>query len=84
MLWDWIFNSYKRNDPNLPNFFFFSRFYVGTLVVVHNLVPDLLETNGLLVEKVEGLTVDAGGTVWVVNDNDGVDDNNGETILLSL
>lgn len=41
-------------------------------------------TGGLLPEKQEGLTVLADGTTLIVNDNDGVDDNNGETQLLRL
>lgn len=45
---------------------------------------DLTSTGGLVFEKVEGLAVDAGGNAWVVNDNDGVDDNSGETMLKNL
>lgn len=37
-----------------------------------DLAPDLLALNGLLVEKVEGLTVTSSGDIWVVNDNDGI------------
>lgn len=53
------------------------------------LVMDILyelktATNGPVVEKVEGLTVSPDGEVWIVNDNDGIDDNSGETLLLSL
>jgi hypothetical protein len=32
----------------------------------------------------EGLAVTAGGNVYIVNDNDGVEDNSGETELLNL
>jgi hypothetical protein len=51
------------------------------------LVKDLLDdlkkaTNGPVVEKVEGLAMTLDGHVWVVNDNDGLGDNSGETILL--
>ena len=35
-------------------------------------------------EKVEGSTVTVGGNVWIINDNDGVDDNSGETQLINL
>jgi hypothetical protein len=51
---------------------------------VEDLVPELLSFNGLLVEKVEGVAYTSSGDVWIVNDNDGVDDNNGETLLLNL
>jgi DNA-binding beta-propeller fold protein YncE len=40
--------------------------------LVRDLVPDLLTFNGLLVEKVEGVTVTETGDVWIVNDNDGI------------
>jgi hypothetical protein len=39
---------------------------------------------GFVPEKVEGLMVLANGDGWVVNDNDGVDDNSGETLLVRL
>lgn len=54
------------------------------------LVQDLMKSGvltkagGLTPEKVEGLAVDSTGSVWIVNDNDGVDDNNGETQLINL
>ena len=41
-------------------------------------------TGGLVPEKLEGLTVLQGGERLIVNDNDGVDDNNGETQLLRI
>jgi len=44
-------------------------------------LPDLKATGGLVLEKLEGLTVLPNGSV-VVNDNDGVDDSNGETQLM--
>jgi len=50
-------------------------------------VADLMDVyvaNGaLMMEKIEGLTYTANG-IWIINDNDGVDDNNGETQLLNL
>jgi hypothetical protein len=49
--------------------------------LVRDLVPDLLAFNGLLVEKVEGVTVTESGDVWVVNDNDGIAL---ETLLINL
>lgn len=36
------------------------------------------------VEKLEGMAYTEKGEVWIVNDNDGVDDNSGETQLLNL
>ena len=45
---------------------------------------DLAATNALTYEKVEGLAVTASGTVWINNDNDGVDDNSGENQLINL
>jgi hypothetical protein len=46
-----------------------------------DLVPYLLEKNGLLYEKVEGLAINSQGTIFVVNDNDGVNNNSGEFVL---
>ena len=54
------------------------------------LVVDLLaegaydSTGGLIPEKLEGLAVLPNGDTLIVNDNDGVDDNSGETQLLRL
>ncbi len=62
----------------------------GFDVLVKSLADDLIATDaygpgaGPIPEKQEGLAVICGGTVLVVNDNDGVDDNNGETRLLRL
>jgi len=50
---------------------------------VRDLIPDFTAAGGLMPEKLEGLAVDENG-VWVINDNDGVDDNSGETQLLNL
>lgn len=47
-------------------------------------IPDLAAPGGLIPEKIEGLAVTRHGQVWIVNDNDGVDDNSGETELLNL
>ncbi len=64
---------------------------VGSFSVLEKgVVIDLLETGvlgagaGLVAEKIEGLTVLANGDTLIVNDNDGVDDNSGETRLLRL
>lgn len=45
---------------------------------------DLTAAGGLIAEKVEGLTVANSGDVFIINDNDGVDDNSGETQLINL
>ncbi|MDD2545768.1 MAG: esterase-like activity of phytase family protein [Burkholderiaceae bacterium] len=52
--------------------------------LVRDVLPDLRTTKGLVVEKIEGLAVLANGEVLLVNDNDGVDENNGETWLFNL
>lgn len=52
--------------------------------LVHDVLPDLRATNGWTQEKLEGMTIDAAGNVFVVTDNDGLDDNNGETVFLGL
>ena len=60
----------------------------GTLTktLVRDLVVegDLTATGGLVAEKIEGSAVTAGGDVYIINDNDGVDDNSGETNLINL
>jgi hypothetical protein len=58
-------------------------------VVEKTLVLDIIpvveeKTNAKSPEKWEGLAVTAGGEVFVVNDNDGVDNNSGEQQLLNL
>ena len=52
--------------------------------LVRDLLDDLRAAAGLVYEKIEGLAVNADGEVFVVNDNDGVDDNSGETQLIRL
>jgi hypothetical protein len=59
-------------------------------VVAKSLVSDLIlddaygGSGGLIPEKFEGLAAFEDGTALIVNDNDGVDDNSGETQLLNL
>lgn len=57
---------------------------VVTKTLVRDLMADLAAPAGLTYEKVEGLAVTRMGDVLIVNDNDGVDDNSGETQLLNL
>lgn len=45
---------------------------------------DLTATGGLVAEKIEGSAVTTEGDVYLINDNDGVDDNSGETQLINL
>lgn len=45
---------------------------------------DLTATGGLIAEKIEGSAVTPSGNVYIINDNDGVDDNSGETQLIDL
>ncbi|PIE11893.1 MAG: alkaline phosphatase [Rhodobacterales bacterium] len=52
--------------------------------VIRDLIPDLLQTNGYVQDKVEGLAIMADGTMWVSTDNDGVDDHSGETLFFSV
>lgn len=57
-----------------------------TKTLERDLLADLKAPKGNVYEKIEGATVTANGDVWIVNDNDGVDDgaNSGETQLLNL
>jgi len=52
--------------------------------VVVDLLPVMRSTNGWISDKPEGIAVTADGTVWMVSDNDGVDDAPGETQFLRL
>jgi len=51
---------------------------------VYDMLPDLLETNGWITDKPEGVAVTRDGSVYVVTDNDGVDGWSGETWFLRL
>ena len=55
-----------------------------TKELVKDLMEDLEEGNGSVIEKVEGLAVTGKGDVWINSDNDGVDDNSGEQILMKV
>lgn len=54
-----------------------------TKTLARDLMGDLEAGGGLVLEKVEGMTV-SGGTTFVVTDNDGVDKTTGETQFLRL
>ncbi|SMH42297.1 Esterase-like activity of phytase [Rathayibacter oskolensis] len=49
-----------------------------------DVLPVLEAGNGWTQEKLEGLGITGSGEVFVVTDNDGVDDANGETVFASL
>jgi hypothetical protein len=55
-----------------------------TKTLARDLLPDLQATNGWTQEKVEGMTVGGNANLYVVTDNDGLDDANGETVFLDL
>lgn len=50
-----------------------------TKTLLRDLTPDLMKAGGYGLDKVEGMTVDKAGNLFVVTDNDGVDDSSGET-----
>lgn len=52
--------------------------------LVDDLMDDLSSTGGMTYEKIEGSAVTSSGDVYIINDNDGVDDNSGETQLMKL
>ncbi|WP_163888284.1 esterase-like activity of phytase family protein [Mycolicibacterium hippocampi] len=52
--------------------------------LARDLLPDLAATNGFVQEKVEGFAVAGNQNLYVVTDNDGLDDANGETVFLDL
>ncbi|OMB94432.1 alkaline phosphatase [Mycobacterium sp. NS-7484] len=52
--------------------------------LARNLVPDLQATNGYVQEKVEGVAIAGNENLYVITDNDGLDDANGETVFLDL
>jgi hypothetical protein len=58
---------------------------LAKVTVLDALASDLFgPAGGLTPEKLEGLAVFADGRALIVNDNDGVDDNSGETQLLEV
>lgn len=57
-----------------------------TKTLVRDLIAegDLTQTNGQIIEKIEGLTVTSSGAVWINTDNDGVDGSSGESLLMNV
>lgn len=52
--------------------------------LARDLIPDLAAPQGWLQEKVEGVGIGADDSVYIVTDNDGVDENTGETQFIRL
>jgi hypothetical protein len=52
--------------------------------LARDILPDLQAPKGLVIEKVEGLSVLPNGDALIVTDNDGVEDSSGETQLIHL
>lgn len=46
---------------------------------LRDLTPELMKAGGYGLDKVEGMAIDKAGHLFVVTDNDGVDDSSGET-----
>ncbi len=52
--------------------------------ILKDLLPNLKQANGYVLDKVEGFAIDASGMAYAVTDNDGVDSSNGETQFIRL
>ncbi len=59
-------------------------FPVLSKTLVEDLLPHLKKPKGWVLDKVEGLTIAKDGQVYLVTDNDGLDDALGETQFFSL
>jgi len=57
---------------------------IVTKTLVKDLLPSIKATGALTFEKIEGVAINANNMAYIINDNDGVDDNSGETQLLNL
>ena len=51
---------------------------------VRDLIPDLLQLNGYVQDKVEGLSILPSGLAFISTDNDCVDNHSGETLFFSI
>ncbi|MCQ4317163.1 alkaline phosphatase [Stutzerimonas zhaodongensis] len=60
------------------------RFPLVSKRLERDLLPDLKSTGGWVLDKVEGAAVDKQGRLFVVTDNDGVEDASGETRFMRL
>jgi hypothetical protein len=62
-----------------------SKLPVVTKQLAHDFLPDLkAQTNGYVLDKLEGFTFDKAGKAYAVTDNDGVDDSSGETLFFAV
>ena len=52
--------------------------------LVYDFLPELKAQNGIVVDKIEGFTIDANNMGYAVTDNDGVDDSTGETFFFKV
>ncbi|MEQ9813969.1 MAG: esterase-like activity of phytase family protein [Azospirillaceae bacterium] len=52
--------------------------------VAIDILAAMLESNGWISDKPEGIAVTADGAIWLVSDNDGVEDATGETIFRTI
>ncbi|AOO80457.1 esterase-like activity of phytase family protein [Bosea vaviloviae] len=52
--------------------------------LLRDLTPDLMKLGGYGLDKVEGMALDKAGDLFVVTDNDGVDESSGETQFFAL
>ncbi len=52
--------------------------------LVYDFLPELKAQNGVVVDKIEGFTIDANNIGYAVTDNDGVDDSTGETFFFEV
>jgi len=55
-----------------------------TKTLLKDIKPSLASAKGNIIEKVEGTAVMANGDVYLVTDNDGVNDHSGETQLINI
>ncbi len=61
-----------------------SSFPILNKTLVKDLLPEMNATHGWTPDKVEGTAITKNGEVYVVTDNDGVDDATGETLFMKL
>lgn len=52
--------------------------------LVYDFLPELQSGKGIVVDKIEGFTIDANNIGYAITDNDGVDDSTGETFFFKI